>query len=88
MHARTPPGVRGRPLPPGTAVGYAALFEGGERDADVIAHAECPVAVISFSELSLLATTGHDGAAKLLTALARCMCGHGGEITPPPGRSA
>ena len=55
-------------LPAGTAVGYAALFqggqnvEGGERDADVSAVDEAHVAVISFAEVSFLAATQHAGA--------------------------
>ena len=70
------PGAPPRTLAAGTVVGYAALFQGGEREGDVTVATEALVAVISYPEVSLLAATGHAGAARLVSLLARCMYVH------------
>ena len=70
------PGVQPRILMAGSVVGYAPLFQGGEREGDVTVATEALVAVISYPEVSLLAATGHAGAARLVSLLARCMYFH------------
>ena len=76
------PGLATRRVPPGAVIGYAGLFQRGEssafmpREANVTAASEGHVALISYNELALLATTAHAGAARMLQLLARCMYTH------------
>ena len=51
--SRVPPYTfKKRLLPPGTAIGYTAIFQGGYRGGDAIATSSPHVALISFAELS------------------------------------
>lgn len=70
------PGVQQRILMAGSVVGYAPLFQGGEREGDVTVATEALIAVISYPEVSHLAASGHAGAARLVSLLARCMYVH------------
>lgn len=66
-----------RKLGPGAAVGYAAFFNGGKRESDLVGAGPGYLGVISYVELAQLVQAGNAGAARLCALLARVMATQG-----------